>query len=443
MLLNRFLFVTVFLSLFAACRAAAGVVPVTLSSDNPRATFALPVEKSGETYFLFEAAAPGASWARPKGRAAVLKVCTKGTECFNVVIHGGENKLEYSAYAGSPPPGALEVSVEIDPLLSRADSAPVTILSARLRTVGPDDPDYCVYKLSPIIAPRDGKADSDIPIAVYSNPPGASDTIELVFQTVFSNEDGGTGASAPVLMVQWGRTTDIEWTYHVTADRRTCEAVSEKFQSKGHGVTPFTGLKIGGHPILTVTTTNNNFNQLSGGPAIALIPDIFDQGAGTREVFLDRRPWLHRVANEEMYAENKAVKSAIGVAYKLGDARNYLYIDYNALNPSSERNIVVEAVLDNGKTYSTDPGFPVPFVKDSGMIHFSGVKRTAIQLPPGISPERIKTLRFIGTPGALLEVYGLKLFFLDENYSPKPAFFESAKKVTLGLGGTTAEVPIR
>ena len=72
----------------------------------------------------------------------------------------------------------------------------------------------------------------------------------IEYSVVWSNEDGGTGASAGLLMAQWGRTTDIEWIYRVEVDAKGRRVPgSGVFQSPNHGTTTFRGRYDGTHPL--------------------------------------------------------------------------------------------------------------------------------------------------------------------------------------------------
>ena len=79
----------------------------------------------------------------------------------------------------------------------------------------------------------------------------------LEYSVIWSNEDGGT--NTPALMARWGRTTDIEWIYHVELDAND-EVVpgSAELQGPDHAIIPFTGPWERDHPLLQTCTSNNN-----------------------------------------------------------------------------------------------------------------------------------------------------------------------------------------
>lgn len=76
-----------------------------------------------------------------------------------------------------------------------------------------DDPDYDVYRFSPILYGRGiENTYTDIPLLMYYEKKKTTEGLrELSYTVIFSNEDGGTNTEG--LLQNWGRTTDIEWIY--------------------------------------------------------------------------------------------------------------------------------------------------------------------------------------------------------------------------------------
>ena len=101
----------------------------------------------------------------------------------------------------------------------------------------------------PEIAGRYENNHTDVPLLAYhtSTAPDATGSRTLEYTVIWSNEDEGT--DTPALMARWGRTTDIEWIYRVTLNRRG-RKVSDAYQAPAHGILPFTGAHEHHHPLL-------------------------------------------------------------------------------------------------------------------------------------------------------------------------------------------------
>lgn len=397
----------------------------TLSKSNPVWDKTFDVEKPGESFLVLRLGSPDTSWRSNDAKSVVLKVTADGESHADIILFGGAEVLEYSAYAGTSSPGKKKILVEFDAERSPAPETRAVIHSAELKTFGEDDENFLAYKHSPIVYPRDGSAANDIPLLMYCNSVGDSQVASLEYQMVFSNENGGTGGHAPILMAQWGRTTDIEWVYHAKISRKTGKVIYETYQGEKHSTKTFTGKKINGHPLLRVSTRNNNFDQ-EGAEAVraGLMPVIFDRGERTREVIMDLHPWTHRIANEEMYAEKKAVESSFGKYYEMGDARNYAYFDYHARNNTGEHTLEIKVKLSGAsKWYSSDPDIFLPMYENPGKLGRGGRYRTNVELPPGTTPGQIEKIRLEGIAGVDFSMFEINAFFLDENYIRQPDFF--------------------
>ncbi|MFH1537544.1 MAG: hypothetical protein ABIH66_01200 [bacterium] len=397
----------------------------TLSKSSPVWESTFDIKEGGESFLVLKLSSPDTSWQNNESKSVVLKVSADGEGYADIILFGGPEGLEYTSYAGTSSPGVKKITVEFDSERSPAPDARAIVHSAEMKTFGKSDKNHLVYKYSPLVYPRDGSATDDIPLLLYCNSAGDSQVVSLEYQVVFSNEDGGTGGHSPILMAQWGRTTDIEWAYQAKISRKTGKLIYETYQGEKHSTNVFTGRKINGHPVLRTATRNNNFDQ-AGEEAIiiGLMPLIFEQGDSPREVIMDLHPWTHRIANEEMFAEKKAVESSFGKYYEMGDARNYVYIDYNGRNNKAKRTLEFMIKLrGENKWYTSDPDIFNPLQENPGKLDRSGSCRTNVEVPPGTLPERIEKIRLNGTAGVDFEIFEIKTFFLDENYVRQPDFF--------------------
>src|SRR5207248_943806 len=142
--------------------------------------------------------------------------------------------------------------------------------------------------------------------------------------------DGGTPTDA--LMARWGRTTDIEYIYRVQLDPAG-KTVKETFQAPDHKDQEFHGEKIAAHPLLLDATLNNVFSD-RGHTSVQyhLLPFRVDLSAASRERVMDTNPWTYQLSAQEMKKEGKTREYGIDSGAKIGDPRNYLYLEFNGDN---------------------------------------------------------------------------------------------------------------
>ena len=132
-------------------------------------------------------------------------------------------------------------------------------------------------------------------------------------------------------MARWGRTTDIEWIYRVTLDRRG-RKVSDAYQAPGHGILPFSGAHEHHHPLLRTATGNNNTAPVTRAQARSRYRFPLDATAllrpgKARETMMDRNPWTYQVMAAEMAREGKLESPASPDTPAISDQRDYLYAE--------------------------------------------------------------------------------------------------------------------
>jgi hypothetical protein len=149
--------------------------------------------------------------------------------------------------------------------------------------------------------------ETDLPLYAYAERLEEPDGIAWRYSVVFSNEDGGTPTRA--LLARWGRTTDIEQVYEVSADGG--RGVREVFQGPDHVTRAFSGRRRGEAPVLLVATLNNMvIDRGRGLAAVRLVPGLVDLSGATRESTMDERPWAYRVMQRELAAEGRIAADA-------------------------------------------------------------------------------------------------------------------------------------
>jgi hypothetical protein len=367
-------------------------------------------------------------WGTAGNEALVLDVSTPRRFIGHLILHQGNARFDYGMHLGALEAGE-QVRVKVSTL-----SAPGAIRKA---CVGPG-------KLSPAatLAIGEGlvhapiyrwpiqKRFDDVPLALGWSAAHKS------YQTVFSNENGGTvaqcggGASGvQAEIARWGRAADIEGSFSYGGASPRWERCT--------GTVAFTDLQPrleGAHPLLYYGDGHNRLFEHRGGygqtcgsggaekadgdldgwntnsPGTSLADDAgrviilrplpvaldaigYGQFGGRREALIDRTaPWLYRLTAHELARQGDVDNSKV-----LGMAR-YLYVD-----------VRVADVGGSGDSYcslSVSGGFRLRALTAGGSIDGPQVtaayagngahdyKRVAIPLPAGITAADITGFRF-------------------------------------------------
>jgi CheY-like chemotaxis protein len=265
--------------------------------------------------------------------------------------------------------------------------------------------DAIVERHAPILERRANATGtpSDVPLMMYAEKLRDGSGDYLQYTVIFSNEDGGT--STPALLARWGRTTDIEHVYRVWVNGRG-ERVRATIQTKDHKDVDYAGPFEGDRPLLAVITDNNMVGPGDGGGERAVLqPVVVDLSQGSREVVMDSRPELYRIASEELAREGK-------VRGLVGDAREYLYIEAKIANSNTRL---------AGRVRAGDRWLSSHLGRTDWAIERSGWVRMAVRLPAGTRAEELgfECLAERGKePGRCVVERVGRVFVLDGNYRP-------------------------
>jgi hypothetical protein len=268
----------------------------------------------------------------------------------------------------------------------------------------------------------------------------------IEYSVVWSNEDGGT--PTPLLMAQWGRTTDIEWVYRVEVNAHGRRVPgSGVFQAADHGTKRFRGTYDGTHPLLETCTSNNNMCDKVDDPMrFALSTRDVLSADQTREHEMDVHPWTYQVMAREMLREHKIESPSRPSTPDVGDQRSYLYVAVtHDTVPSAGApgvGLTVEVRLKGKhKTYTSDHDNVIGL----GAINRNGPAATTVELPVGTGPSDVESISVrrvpVGTTdnGASLSVTDLdRAFFLSSGYLPRPSFADWHGSIALTAGSPTA-----
>src|SRR5690242_6403131 len=206
----------------AACACAAALPAAARATALAGAQF--NVGQPTEGFLSFRASAPGTDWGRPGHEAAMLSVAVDGRSIGDVIAVRGARPATYRVALGRVRTGTHIVALFLD---RRRSPRKVRQAQAGKLRITLAKPTNLVSQYAPILYGRDlpeipGRFENnhtDAPLLAYHTiTKDAAGNTTIEYTVIWSNEDEGTDTAA--LMARWGRTTDIEWIYRVTLDRR-------------------------------------------------------------------------------------------------------------------------------------------------------------------------------------------------------------------------------
>jgi hypothetical protein len=417
------------------------VLPAAAQTD-----ISFSLATAGEAAVEISASAPGASWEKPGAEAALATLYLDGHYNQDVLLFQGSQTWTYRVFLGPLSAGEHKLRLERNPQWS-AFGAGLEVQQVRAFLV-PSEQMAAVAHAPVLYARADTLGHfSDAPLLMYYELFPRPDGQTIQYSVIFTNEDAGTATDA--LMARWGRTTDIEYVYRVTLDSQgnVRQAV---FQGRDHKDWPFTGKKVGSHPLLLVATQNNVFADTGFSPAqYRLFPVLADLGSASRELLMDRFPWTYRLTAQEMGREGKLREFGAEKSEAVGDLRSYLYMELNVETRGTGGVVAWVKRKGDPRWYSSHRG-RLDFV-----IIRSGWLRTTIELPPGTTARDLEAATVecvdlrdprLPTSGPAAECtigLGGKAFLLDANYRPGPDLFQNGSATRLRPGEMLTLVPVQ
>ncbi|CUU58678.1 hypothetical protein Ga0074812_12154 [Parafrankia irregularis] len=452
---------------FAACgsdeKDAAPPAEVVLERA-AETTVPFSVATAGEVVLDITTEAPGVSWGTVGSESAVVSMFVDGNYTTDLVIPASF-AIRRSLALGSLTAGEHALRLQFAADRSPQGSTQAKLSRFAFRTITPGDSHYAAARNAPVLygrttpnpallagTPATGpyqNALTDSPlVAFYSETETAiSGHRLLTYSMIWSNEDGGT--STPALMAQWGRTTDIEWTYRVEVDAAgNAVPGSATVQGPDHVDTPFTGKVEGTHPVLQTCTLNNNIcNQTDGQMRFSLaVGDPLDPVNQAREHVMDENPWTYWVMAQEVNREGKVTEAPeASSTEQIADPRTYLYLVLRKTTskPNTDNAWIGVSVgvrlSGNPTTFRSNQVYP------AWSLERDSPAQTAIALPPGTVAEDIASIqatRVVGKgydTGASVQIDSIEqAFFLDPDGLPQESFLFTPAKATLTAGSPTA-----
>jgi hypothetical protein len=397
------------------------------------------VTEETEVGLEIEALSPGASWATKDAEAAALVLEVDGDYNQDLLLWAGNSPFIYRVMLGRLAPGKHSVTARMNHSRSAAAARQAIVRSLRPilyagnKQLTADD--LLALAHSPVLYQRANTIDrfSDVPLLMYYEVTRTdAREVKIRYTVIFTNEDGGTPTAA--LMARWGRGTDIEWVYELSAqDGRVIE---ESYQGVEHETRPFKGKRTNGsHPLLSVASDNNNFSDLgSSVTRFALLPIAADLHSASRESIMDAHPWTYRIMAEELTREGR-IKEKPADINSISDPRNYLYVDLYAQQRGAAISVEVASAVEP-KTSTSDLDQP------KLRIERSGYSRTAVRLGSAAAVSSASSITIHcqqtqpAVEGRACQVLVVRTTRLDRNYEPRQLKAEQLSTQTIKPGET-------
>jgi hypothetical protein len=427
------------LALAARAAAAANTVPagrtVVLQRGAHAHSVTVTTSAAGEALLGLTASAPGADWSKPGKESAVVSIQVDGRYASDLVI-GSAAPTSYKLALGHLDGGRHRLAFSFAGDRSPAGAQRAVLQALRVELVTPGDAGYTALRHAPVVYGRTlaelggpfQNATTDTPLVAWHEESAATAPGHKVleYSLVWSNEDGGT--DTPALMARWGRSTDIEWIYHLEVDENGNRVPGTAvYQAPNHETLPFAGTFEGDHPLLETCTSNNNMCDKVDGPMrFFLAADQTRPVDRAREQLMDVNPWTYQVMAKELQREGKIEQPSSPSTPAVGDQRTYLYIevDKDTANPRQMGLTVGVRLRGDPTLYRSDHGEP------SWSVERDVPAATTVELPAGTTPADIAQVIAIRQPmsnpdtGASETVTAVnRTFFLDQDYLPQQSFF--------------------
>ncbi len=285
------------LSALVGCgpKPEAAAVPFHLSAGDSK-VLALELAEDAEAVLALFGQVEGADWKAPGAESVALRVRVDKRVVRHVVWATGARPLEHRVDLGPLSAGPHEVELVWDER-SRAAAARLDVDAISLTP----HPDPALARFSPVLLARDDVGWNDLPALFFAVRLKNS----VRYEVIFTNEDGGSGTDARVLIAESGRLTDIEWMTEAYFDAGGAVARTE-YQSLWHSRLVFNGPREGDKPILRIATSNNLFTDDGGPGSYRFAPSVtLLEPGGPPEHQMDANPWLYTLSHDEVEREGR------------------------------------------------------------------------------------------------------------------------------------------
>jgi len=436
-----------------AALLSLGPAPAVAQGPTDRA-FTLP--EDAEVVVSITADCARCDWGVAGQEAAVLELTLDGAYSQHLILSRGETPVPYRLMLGRLTAGEHRLRIARDGARSAKGAGEITIARVTFDTFSSRAPEYPWLSRAPVLRARPGTVDrfSDAPLLMYveRDVTGEQGTrYQYQYTVIFTNEDGGTPTDR--LMATWGRTTDIEFVYGITAASGGTQG-REEIQAEGHKWVPFAGPRLGTHPVLWVATENNMVADRGPEDAIrfAPAPELIALQRTSRETVMDDRPWTYAITSAEMRREGRVDPAAAPLSGQIPDPRRYATVE--ACGEVRDATLAFDIGVAHGDTIDW-------FATDRAEMKFriarGGCFRGGAPLPEGVSPSDITALRVRaytrapregerslppGTGHVVLQRVN-RVFMLDGNFVPSLSTIHWEGSLEVPTDSAPVGVPIR
>ena len=390
-------------------------------------------------------------WAVAGREAVLLELRIDGAYSQHVALVRGRTRADYRVLLGSMPTGHHEVTLSHDATRSSADAGIATVDSLTFSLVGPGSADFDVVSHAPFLRARPGTVErfSDFPLVMYAERHAGSEgpaPYDLQYTVIFTNEDGGTPTDR--LMATWGRTTDIEFVYGVTAPSGE-RGPREIIQVEGHRWVDFSGPTISGHPELWVATDNNmvadhgrdDLIRFAPAPLLTSLTDV------SREQVMDDQPWTYQVSSAEMLREQRVTAGQPDGTGRMAEPRRYAVVE--ACGDVSQATLTMDIGVRSAdgrlSWHASDLGRGVFLIARGGCF------RGGAPLPAGASLADVEAVRVRAfrrsspntQANSLVVLTRLnQVFMLDATFAPAHRRVNWTGSLSVPLDGDGVTIPV-
>jgi hypothetical protein len=358
------------------------------------------------------------------------------------LVRTGE--ADYRILIGTVEAGTHRVTVAVDRErtaegLRTSDAATFGIAS--IEPVPKSDVRFAALSLAPLVYERANTAGrfSDVPVFAWYEREQAGRGIRYRYTVIFSHEDGGTPADR--LMATWGRTTDIEYVYSAEIDEGG-RVVADDYQGPDHEVLAFKGRREASHPLLWVVTDNNMvLDRGETTVRFAPLPTPLDLTNVSREVAMDRNPWLYALTAKELAREGRIDAGAPPGVGRIPDTRRFVHVE--GCGEVGDMALTFGVRTSDGTWTWADRGRGYGITRD-------GCFRGAVPLPNGSQLADVKAVgarafersgRPAKAPARLTRIN--QVFALDDRFVPGPSIAGWQGSIELRPDSAPFEVPVK
>ena len=226
-------------------------------------------------------------------------------------------------------------------------------------------------------------------------------------------------------MATWGRTTDIEFVFGVTAVRGT-QPPREIIQTEGHRWVDFDGSRSAGHPELWVGTDNNMVADHGADDLIrfAPAPMLVALNGVSREKVMDDAEWTYQTTSAEMLREERVVSSGLDGTGRMADPRRYAVVEAcgELVDATLEFEVGVRTAAGDLTWHSSDLGLSAFRIARSGCFRAGALVPDGVSLPD-LDAVRVRVLRhpsapLDGQPGRVVLTRVNQVLMLDRDFRP-------------------------